>query len=223
MKRLWTGWAGFWATDRSLSALLLLLVLAGLVLPAMDGPHPGGEVTGMVLFTLLFLAGLGTAWTESRAVFRAVAIVVAAAVAVRATRFFGDPVAEWRAGVDCIAFLTLALLVLAKSMRPGSVTRDRLQGAVAAYLLLGCAWASAYEWITLRHPGAFTGMVEGASATLVYFSFVTLTTTGFGDVLPVHPVARALAVAEALTGQLYLAVIISRLVALEIADRRNRR
>ena len=104
--------------------MLLLLVLAGLVLPAMDGPHPGGEVTGMVLFTLLFLAGLGTAWTESRVVFRAVAVVVAAAIAARGTRLFGDPVAEWRAGVDCIAFLTLALLVLAKSMRPGSVTRD---------------------------------------------------------------------------------------------------
>jgi voltage-gated potassium channel Kch len=96
------------------------------------------------------------------------------------------------------------------------VNVHRIQGAVAAYLLLGLSWALAYELVALRVGQAFSGAGLGAAerTSFIYFSFVTLTTVGYGDITPVHPVARSLAVAEALTGQLYPAILLARLVSL---------
>ena len=110
----------------------------------------------------------------------------------------------------------MAMVVLAQTFRAGPVNRHRIEGAVAAYLLLGLAWALAYELVGLLAAGAFSGTGRSGPERpdLVYFSFVTLTTVGYGDVTPVHPVARSLAVAEALTGQLYPAILLARLVSL---------
>jgi hypothetical protein len=87
---------------------------------------------------------------------------------------------------------------------------------VAAYLLLGLAWALAYDIVALVAPGAFSApsAVEARKGRFIYFSFVTLSTLGYGDMTPVHPVARSLAAAEALTGQLYPAILLGRLVSL---------
>ena len=76
--------------------------------------------------------------------------------------------------------------------------------------------------MALWHPGAFAIAFAGRSSNQwTYYSFVTLTTMGYGDIMPVHPLARALAVLEALTGQLYLAILLARLVSLEIQSRRD--
>lgn len=118
------------------------------------------------------------------------------------------------AGLVSVGAITF--VVLTQSFRGGPVNLYRIQGAVAAYLLLGLAWAQAYELVALLAPGAFAGAVfpETEGSHFVYFSFVTLTTVGQGDVTPVHPVARSLAVAEALTGQLHPAILLARLVSL---------
>jgi voltage-gated potassium channel Kch len=103
------------------------------------------------------------------------------------------------------------------------VSGSRLQGAVAVYLLLGLAWAHAYVIFNRNHPAAFA-IQENTPPTVAawtYFSFVTLTTVGYGDIVPKAPVARMLAVAEALTGQLYLAVLLARLVALQVGSTEN--
>jgi voltage-gated potassium channel Kch len=112
-------------------------------------------------------------------------------------------------------------MVLTQVFRQGPITFHRIQGAIAAYLLLGLAWANAYDLIELARPGALR-FPEGGGPTpirLVYFSFVTLTTVGYGDITPIHPAARSLAIAEALVGQLFPAILIGRLVSMEIASR----
>jgi hypothetical protein len=96
---------------------------------------------------------------------------------------------------------------------------------VAGYLLIGLIFASLYEVVARLAPDAFAGNVvlrpgQVQGGDFVFFSFVTLTSTGYGDVVPVHPVARSLAMLEAMTGQLYPAIILARLVSLEIAGRR---
>ena len=121
-------------------------------------------------------------------------------------------------------YRVLALIVLVQAFRAGPVTMHRIEGAIAAYLLLGITWASAYHFMRLLDPGAFTGAGMGAgtgAASFMYFSFVTLTTVGYGDVAPVHEVARSLAILEALTGQLYPAILLARLVSLEVVDRQR--
>ena len=114
--------------------------------------------------------------------------------------------------------------MLRQTLAPGRVTLRRIEGAIAAYLLIGLIFAGAYELVGALAPGAFlrNGAPMAAHALggdFVFFSFVTLTTTGYGDMVPVHPVARSLALLEAITGQLFLAVVLARLVSLEIADR----
>jgi voltage-gated potassium channel Kch len=98
---------------------------------------------------------------------------------------------------------------------------ERLSSALAVYLLLGFVWASVYSLLEVLQPGAVRFPEDpstlGAEYALspfrfLYFSFVTLTTVGYGDASPVLPLARALAVIEALTGQLFLAVTIASLV-----------
>jgi hypothetical protein len=89
-------------------------------------------------------------------------------------------------------------------------------GGIAAYPLLGVAWAEAFALLEALRPGSFSGAVglaEGGRGWF-YFSFVTLTTVGYGDILPVHPAARSLAMLEAVTGPLYNAILLARLVPL---------
>ena len=125
------------------------------------------------------------------------------------------------AAAGLVSVAAMALVVLAQAFRAGPVNVHRIQGAVAAYLLLGLVWALAYELVALVAAGAFSGTGLGGAGRpdFIYFSFVTLTTVGYGDVTPVHPVARSLAVAEALTGQLYPAILLARLVSLATGSR----
>jgi hypothetical protein len=105
-----------------------------------------------------------------------------------------------------------------------------VEGAVAVYLLIGLVFTFVYGLIVQIEPRAFDmdavslggtprEIYERAMDELAYFSFVTLTTVGYGDVTPVHGVARQLAVLEGLIGQLYPAILLARLVSLQIAGR----
>jgi hypothetical protein len=99
------------------------------------------------------------------------------------------------------------------------VNAHMIYGALCVYLLLGLTFAFAFSALDAFAPGAIAGIADtgGARATLgeyTYYSFVTLTTLGFGDLLPVSPLARTLSWAEAVIGQIYLTVILARLVAL---------
>jgi hypothetical protein len=120
---------------------------------------------------------------------------------------------------NLVALMLLLAIVLVLTLRDGPITWHRIQGAVAAYLLLGVAWAQAYSLVALLRFGAFSGAVipEDGLRGFLYFSFVTLTTVGYGDVLPVHPAARSLAMLEAVTGPLYLAILVARLVSQAVA------
>lgn len=115
-------------------------------------------------------------------------------------------------------------LMLVQIFRAKKVTLNTIILAVCTYLMLGFLWSLLYIPLEVLDPGAFSFNVNDERTTLQdnlhYFSFVTLTTTGYGDTLPISPLARALAILEALTGVLYLAVLISRLVGSYSSDRR---
>ncbi len=127
-----------------------------------------------------------------------------------------------------ILFLALtAAGVLGRVLRADPVNTHRIQGAVAVYLMIGLIWGFAYGMLEIRHPGSFNLPERTATAPeggdqlmadLSYFSFVTLTTVGYGDVTPKSASARTLATVEALVGQLYLVILIARLVSLRATD-----
>ena len=109
------------------------------------------------------------------------------------------------------------------------MTGHRLRGAIVVYLLLGAVWALPYQMVALTIPGAFrfpedfAGSPDALRRLLIYFSYITLTTTGYGDITPVHPVARLLVMFEAMVGQLYLAVTLARLVSLAVMPQKEKK
>jgi hypothetical protein len=121
---------------------------------------------------------------------------------------------------------TLAYVVARAVFAPGRVTYHRIIGAVLVYLSIGHIFVGLYGMVGLLEPQAlsglnFTGAGPKLISDLIYFSFVTLTTVGYGDIVPVHPLARSLSSVEAIIGQLYPATLLARLVTLELEDRRQ--
>lgn len=128
-----------------------------------------------------------------------------------------------------LAVLSMAALVtiLRFVLRARSVHGEEIFAAIAAYLLLGFFWAYLYVALHFSHVDepAFTGLdlgdQSGVIAQLNYYSFVTLTTLGYGDIAPANAFARSLATFEAVTGQIFIAVLLARLVALQTMNRRD--
>ena len=121
----------------------------------------------------------------------------------------------WSLATGLAAILTITAALLWQVFRPGPVTRMRVEGAIAAYLCLGVCWAHAYHIAALLDSGAFD--VTRADATLpttwVNYSFGILTTIGYAGIVPAKPFTHSLGSSEAVAGQLYLAVLVARLVS----------
>jgi voltage-gated potassium channel len=120
-----------------------------------------------------------------------------------------------------VAFFSVT--ILGYVLRGGRVTADKIFAAICVYMLIGYAWAFGYALLDELAPGAFGNLPEtglhdyvARVAQLRYFSFMTLTTVGYGDIVPRSAMARTMAMLEAVMGQIYLTVLIARLVGLHI-------
>ena len=210
-----------WASGR-FTILLCLLLLAVLLIPLFD--H---EDLGRVIFNgLLTLVLIGS--VQATAVHRheriALWAIVAISVIVRWTgHVFGGAKLQMASDVLAASFLGLVAVVLLRYvLRAAHVDRDLLSAGLCVYLLIGLAFAMLYAALDCGDPAAFALPAErtvpvsagsaGRVSDYVYFSVITMTTTGLGDIRPVSQMARSLTMAEILLGQLYLVVMISRLV-----------
>ena len=217
-----------WLRDEGLTVLLGALLLMIFIVNPLAATNVLGGYAGLVhdlwlAFTLLS-GVLAIGWRR-----KTTQIVVLAAILLFALRVLGFAGGVGTLGlvVDFVLTIfllaTLALMVVWQIFREGPITRQRVQGSIVLYLLLGLIWAEAYTLAAHLNPGSFAGTLpEGQnalSAHLTYFSFVTLTTVGYGDILPASLVTRALANFEALLGTLFPAILIARLVSMEIAAR----
>jgi hypothetical protein len=124
------------------------------------------------------------------------------------------------AGAWLIISITLGLVVAQAVLKRGRVTYHRIIGAILVYLLIAVAFATLFVFIGLSIPGAIKGITfeddRSLASAVFYLSFVTLTSTGYGDIVPVHPLARSLCNIESVIGQLYPATLLARLVTLEL-------
>jgi len=213
-----------WSSERGLSAMLVFLCLALFVGMPLSATLNVGEVVFAVLFSLILISG-AMGITGRPALAAVVAVLTVATLALRWTSV-QDPTSlrrAWSLALSIIVLSIFAGLVLVQVFRDGPITAYRIQGAIIVYLLIGLTWSEAYELLFHFVPGAFTfAQSQGAGeGRLVYFSFVTLTTLGYGDITPLHPTARSLVIAEALLGQLYPSILIARLVSMELESRRR--
>ncbi|MGC6487115.1 MAG: ion channel [Planctomycetota bacterium] len=205
-----------------LAALLLLIVARPFV--AQDGGSFG------LIDTFLLLTLLTAVLTSARGLAsRWLALSLAGLVVTSRLWAVGGGASRgatllFEASLAAFAGLS-AVLLLVHIFRPQTrVTSDAILGAVNAYLLIGIAWAAAFSILEAGAPGSFDlgGRVVDDARTRVWtflgFSFTTLTTLGYGNISPQSPRADALANAEAMLGQFYVAVLVGRLVALQLAQ-----
>jgi hypothetical protein len=179
-----------------------------------------------LMFLLLVIAILVV---TSRSHFAAALVVVAVALSPFGA-FVRDEhpslLTEWlSAGGRLLALAALSWVIARAIFGAGRVTPHRVQGAIVLYLNFALIFFVLYRLLDALVSHAFAGLPEdgtenGAGSALLYFSFATLTTVGYGDITPLHPLARNLANLEAVIGQLYPATLLARLVSLEIAQRR---
>ena len=208
-----------WRSQANLSLFLALVVFVSFVLPLLGFAGDELNLYSDVAFSFLLVSGVAIAWGSTN-LFMLAASVGGVALAIRWLAWF-MPTATlelWSESWTLLAIVVVNLVLLSQIFRAGRVRTVRVQGAVAVYLLFGVGWAHAYHIAAMRVPGSFVS-TNGAMTNLsgwIYYSFVTLTTVGYGDIAPAHEVTRILSVGEAVAGQLYLAVLIARLVAMEV-------
>jgi hypothetical protein len=194
--------------------VLLILLIVTYLLSA-SGLSTVAADLQTLLFAAVVLLALRTAPLSRRLTMLAVGVVLigsaaAAAAALTHTRA-GDGAADIWKGL--VLLLTTVLIVRRVLARP-AVTIQSIYGALSAYLIIGLMYASFYAAIQRLGSGEFFAHGQPANTqTLQYFSFTTLTTLGYGDFTAAGNGGRALAVIEALTGQVFLATLVARLVA----------
>lgn len=155
-------------------------------------------------------------------------------IALTALEFAADLVVEfkpsfghwgWDTAFKISGLAILVVMTLRQTFRPGPVSVHRVMGGVAAYLLIGLTWAFGYKLLMEERPAAihFQAFIGGIPTSepsrLIQFSFSTLTSVSYGDAYPVHRIARSLATAEALIGQLYPSILIATLVGMALQSR----
>jgi hypothetical protein len=220
-----------WSSDAGLTALLCFLFLEIFVLYPIVGSALIGRNLIHVSFICILVSGVMTVietplWGWLALVLAVIsfigriAMILCPGMALEALNSLLTPIFTG----------TLIVLILMQVFREGPVNYHRIAGAVAAYLLMGVLWGSLYFLIDLASPGAFNFATfpppteaHALAGKLVYFSFITLTSVGYGDILPAHPAVQTLAMLEAIVGQLFPAILVARLVAQEIEDREDRK
>jgi hypothetical protein len=210
--------------------LFVALVAFLVVLPFLPGGGAGGALIQLG-WSIVILAGLLIASRNRNALWIALVIAIPVLVLHWTADYSDLPALRIAEPLSSALFLAFTAGVVLKSIFfERRVTLDEILGGVIVYLLIGVIWAQLHHALELAHPGAYLlgdVALEAASSdangdlglTFLYYSFTTLTTLGYGDIRPVTHAARMLSTSEALIGQLYVAILIARLVGSHISQR----
>ncbi len=214
----------FWNHERSLTALLIYMAVSLFVwIPLADYAGQWWSfIIGELLFNLIILAGVFsilTKWQKQLAflstaaltsLFRFLAFITSLQWAYLFSYFFA-----------ILFFLHLANRVLQHIFKEGPVNFYRIQGSLIVFMIIGIIYALLYTLLETIVPGSFSLTAVSQSyknmfAHFLYFSFSTMTTIGFGDMIPTRSIAKSLVIFQGMIGLLYPVVMIARLVSMEV-------
>jgi hypothetical protein len=208
--------------DSLLTALTILLLVMMFVVAPLQALGIFAFQVCELLLAIFLVAGVFV-MSGSRTAVAAMLVALAMIVTGAVLRIRSPSILDLNlfAGAWLIVGVTLAWTVARATFAPGRVTYHRVIGAVLLYLTVALIFAAMFTFLGTFDPKAFIGLPVQDSpklaTQLIYFSLTTLTTTGYGDVAPLHPLARSLCNLEAVFGQLYPATLVARLVTLELA------
>ena len=205
--------------DRILTGLAVLVVLHLFVFAPIETDHSPLRPVGVVFVALLAasLLILSRSFVPIAGLISAVGLL-AASLILRARGGYSSLDVSLQATAWLLIALVIMWVVASAVFEPGRITYHRVVGAILLYLTIGLVFVALYTMLGAWVPNAFNGLTVAARVSipsdLVYFSFTTLTTLGYGDIMPVHPIARSLTNIEAIIGQVYPATLLARLVSL---------
>lgn len=214
----------FWKGDLGLTLITICLVTQIFLVTPLHEEGLRIRFVFDILLAVLMVYGMVSVGRNRTAKKVVVAVVVICGVVLLAARI--HPTIPLQRAGSIVATITLGLyflVVLVLMFRGGPITWSRIQGGIAAYLLVGMTWASAYQVIEQFSPGAFQFVTRPESfdeliSKMTYYSFSILTTVG-SNIAPISPFARSLTMAESVVGQLFPAILISAIVAMAMRAR----
>jgi len=205
--------------------LLLFLLLMISLQPLQERFMWLDIILDIVITSVLFAAINAVSENKNQTV-AGVLLALPMLAATWATSLVDRPWLDMAAAICGIAFfIVLALATFSFIIKQDDVTRDLISGAAVVYLLLAIIWMFIYSIIEMLQPGSFNvaqGDIIGQNYPLMYYSLVTITTLGYGDIFPVTTAARSFASLEALIGQIYLVFTVARLVGIHTSQTMNR-
>jgi hypothetical protein len=188
--------------------------------PFLEGPI-GIEVLMDIFVTLILISGLYAA-SQSKRLFRIGLLIAFPAFVAHWLSYFLELPFAALVGEICAAlfFTFMVVLVLNYLVKEREITADVIAGAICGYLLIGLMWSNFFSVLEMLQPGSFDipENVSRESSYFTYYSYVTLTTLGFGDITPITEQARSLSALEAIVGPIYLAILVARLVGMSISQ-----
>ncbi|MGL2963537.1 ion channel [Flavobacterium sp. RSB2_4_14] len=208
-----------WANESGLSGMLILLFVMHFVLIPIFGSHSLFSVMLDIFWMLLLTAGIFSL-SKSKSQALIISILPFLFVVVSWISTFNKSVfiVTTELILSVLTFVLLVTLVLVKVFEPGPITIHRIIGSIVVYMLIANLWSIIYIYIYYNIEGSFQVTFppfdsNSLQANFLYFSYITLTTTGFGEIAPLHPIARSLVQVEAMIGVLYPVVLIGKLVS----------
>lgn len=208
-----------WLTQRRFLVLLISLLGLALVGPVLASLRLVGTKLLLNIFSTIILFSSVYAVSQNKRLF---IITLCLGIPSFGSRwvvyFLGSSLAVivMIHSVAALFFLVIAGAILSYVLKDEVVTGEKISAAMCVYLFIGLIWAFLFSLTYHLQPGSFS--IENPELShFVYYSFTTLSTLGYGDITPLSPAARALSYVEAITGQLYLTVLVARLVGLHIA------
>jgi len=215
-------------TGKSNYIFLLIGMLALQFWIALAGEFPDRVQPDLIPFALVVTLWMGVWALLERRLYRNIGIVLAvvAGLAFTIQEVTGAKASLIMGYVAVLSFyLGSTGVAFTHVLFVGPVNRNKIFGVICVYLMLGMSWAIMYNLMYDFEPASFNGIGEStgdaALSQFVYFSFVTLSTLGYGDITPSLPTARFLAYAEATFGQFYIAIVVASLVSAYIAGSRK--
>lgn len=205
-----------------LAAGLVLLLFVGAVMEHFPG-NAGPRIVQAATVATLLSAAWSMKGVQSRLLIN-IAFVLVVFLLVVAGMLLDHAGFSYAHLLMLLCFFTwMTWMVARQVLFTGAIDTNKIVGAICIYMLLGLIWAMLYLFIAAVIPDSFNGVSHAPwienFATAVYFSFVTITTLGYGDISPAAPLARFLVFMEAIVGVFYMAILVASLIGVRLSDR----